>query len=156
MKPLFSIGTDTAFSSIKPRRRVFTLGEDKCEINLNYEFKTTESKWSRCWEVEMCDGSGTGRVKGTGSETTMQIRRHFVWQATTPLCIYAKPGKTLCTQPCCQSTVMPERWHPMDDPCLQWGYWARLHTSLGQTHKQQQKLSHVTHIASLGSNVAGG
>lgn len=108
--------------------------EDKYEINLKYEFKTTESKWPRCWEVEMCDGSGTGRVKGTSSETTMQIPRHFVWQATTLLCIYAKPGKTLCTQPCCQCRVMLEWWHPMDDPCLQWGYWARLHTSLRHTN----------------------
>lgn len=62
-----------------------------------------------CCEVEVCYGSGPGQVKGTSSETTMQIPRHFVWQATTLLCIYAKPGKTLCTQPCCQSRVMLER-----------------------------------------------
>lgn len=101
------------------------------------------------------DGGGAGRVKGTSSETTMQICRHFVWQATTPLCIYAKPGKTLCTQPCCQSRVMLEWWHPMDDPCLQRGYWARPQASSRQTHmKHWPELSHTAHITSQGSNVA--
>lgn len=90
-----------------------------------------------CCEVEVCYGSGTGQVKGTSSETTMQIPRHFVWQATTLLCIYAKPGKTLCTQPCCQSRVMLERWHPMGDPCLR----ARL---LGQTSRWTLTDAHKT------------
>lgn len=118
---------------------------------LNYELKTTQSKWSGCWEAEMCDGSGAGRVKGTNSETTMQICRHFVWQATTLLCIYAKPGKTLCTQACCQSGVMLEWWHPMGDPCLgQTSHFIQAHT-----HEHWQKLSHVAHITSQGSNVAG-
>lgn len=66
-----------------------------------------------------------------------QQRNHFVWQATTLLCIYAKPGKTLCTQPCCQSRVMLERWHPMGDPCLR----ARL---LGQTSRWTLTDAHKT------------
>lgn len=90
-----------------------------------------------CCEGEVCYGSGTGQVKGTSSETTMQIPRHFVWQATTLLCIYAKPGKTLCTQPCCQSRVMLGWWHPMGDPCLR----ARL---LGQTSRWTQTDAHKT------------
>lgn len=32
----------------------------------------------------------------------------------TPLCIYAKPDKTVCTQACCQTEVMLEWWHPCD------------------------------------------
>lgn len=55
----------------------------------------------------------------------------------TALYIYAKPGKTLCTQPCCQSRVMLERWHPMGDPCLR----ARL---LGQTSRWTLTDAHKT------------
>lgn len=105
----------------------------------------------RGWNVWLrWDRSGEGQQQ----RTTMQIPGHFVWQATTVLCIYAKPGKTLCTQPCCQSGVMLDWWHPKDDPSLQRDYWARLHTSFRQTHTQAQAqvITCMEHITSQGSH----
>lgn len=110
---------------------------------------------SRWRDAAACGGGVTGWVKGTSSETTMQILCLFVWQATTLLCVYAKPGKTLCTQPCCQSGVMLDWWHPMGDPCVRRGCWARFHPRQTHTHKHLGKLSHVAHVTSQGSNVAG-
>lgn len=64
--------------------------------------RTNQSKsWTRvakmlagcrgCWERP-------GQVKGSvSSGSTMQISGHFVWQATTVFCIYAKAGRTLST-----------------------------------------------------------
>lgn len=64
-----------------------------------------------------CDGGAAGRVKGTSGETTMQIQRHFVWQATTALGIYAKAGRTLCTHsPAVRHSHARALTHAMDDP----------------------------------------
>lgn len=59
-------------------------------LAMNIKNNTIENG-SRWWEAEnVWWRCRAWRAKGTSGETTMQIPRHFVWQAATPLCIYAK------------------------------------------------------------------
>jgi len=120
--------------------------------------KTTQSKMGPGGErPKTCDGGAAhGERRAPAAKPRCKFHATLFDKQQHRFVYMQRPGETLSTQPCCRSGVMLERWHPMDDPCLQWGHLARLHHSNwtdARTHTHTHTQANIF-TSSQGSNVA--